>query len=206
VKELGLSSRAFTVLDSAGIKTVRQLSAKSDAELLATRNIGKTILHEIREKLMLPLSTITVSRWTIEEQLRQPRAYDLIVRAEEQIRRFIEYNLMKHYGEHWLTNGISPAIQKKVINRTQALHVNWTVTDFLRKLDFGDYKTVILHPLNWRPVFSRQIKDRKAIAARLTELNAYRRSVAHSRPLSKAEFFSLTANVKGLVRQLKLRR
>jgi hypothetical protein len=134
VKELGLSSRAFTVLDSAGIKTVRQLSAKSDAELLATRNIGKTILHEIREKLTLPLSTITVSRWTIEEQLRQPRAYDLIVRAEEHIRRFIECNLLKHYGEHWLTNGISPAIQKKVINRTRALCVNWTVTDFLRKL------------------------------------------------------------------------
>jgi hypothetical protein len=43
-----------------------------------------------------------------------------------------------------------------------ALKPNWTVTDVLRRLDFGDHKTVILdHPANWHLVFSSQIKVRE---------------------------------------------
>jgi DNA-directed RNA polymerase alpha subunit len=65
VKELGLSSRALTVLNSAGITTISQLFAKSDSQLLRLRNIGKTTPGEMREKLTLPFSTITASRWTM---------------------------------------------------------------------------------------------------------------------------------------------
>src|SRR5437899_3121321 len=110
VKELGLSSRAFTVLDSAGIKTIGQLSAKSDSQLLQIRNIGRTILDQIREKLTLAPSMGTVSRWTMEEHLRQGRAYDLIARAEEHIRLFIKRNLRM--------SRIPQAILKKVIARS----------------------------------------------------------------------------------------
>ena len=43
-----------------------------------------------------------------------------------------------------------------------ALNPNWTVTVVLRRLDFGDHKTVILdHPANWHLVFSSQIKVRE---------------------------------------------
>ena len=44
---------------------------------------------------------------------------------------------------------------------TVLLNPNWTVTDVLRRLDFGDYKTVILDPPNWHLVFSSQIKVRE---------------------------------------------
>ncbi len=142
----------------------------------------------------------------MDEQLRQARAYDLILQAEEHIRRFIAHNLMKHYGEGWLTTGVSPRIQKKVIARSGEFNPNWTITDFLRRLDFGDYKSVILEPPSWQRVFSSQIKDRNDIATDLMELNVYRRSVAHSRPVSQEEFASLNGRVTDLLRKLKLRK
>jgi hypothetical protein len=134
----------------------------------------------------------------MEEQLRQGRAYNLILRAEEHIRRFIEYNLV--------TTRIPRAIQRKVTARSGALNPNWTIKDLLRRVDFADYKTLMFDSPNWALVFSHRIKDRKTVATRLMELNIYRRSVAHSRLLSEAEFMSLKANVDSVVRQLKLRR
>src|SRR5262245_13045834 len=117
LEDLGLSLRARVVLNAAGIKTVEQLRAKSDAELLKIRNIGTMMLQEIRKHLLLPFVALPIHRWTFEEQLRQERAYDLIVRTEEHIRRFLEHTLSKHYGNSWMSSGIPVAIQRKIVRR-----------------------------------------------------------------------------------------
>ena len=51
VTELDLSVRAQNCLESEDIQTVRDLIVKAEAELLAVRNLGKTSLQDIKNKL-----------------------------------------------------------------------------------------------------------------------------------------------------------
>jgi len=51
IGQLGLTVRASNCLDTQGIKTVGELVTKTEAELLAMRNLGKTSLEDIRGKL-----------------------------------------------------------------------------------------------------------------------------------------------------------
>ncbi len=51
VEELDLSVRAQNCLESENIQTVRDLIAKTETELLAVRNLGKTSLADIKDKL-----------------------------------------------------------------------------------------------------------------------------------------------------------
>jgi hypothetical protein len=105
-----------------------------------------------------------------------------------------------------MTSGIPTKIKRKVIGRSGTVTATVTLSDFLASLDFGDYKNVILHPPNWRLIFSNHLKEQKTVVARLTELNRYRRSVAHSRRISETEFASLEASVKLLTREFRLKR
>ncbi len=51
MSELELSVRAANCLESANIRTVRDLVQKEEAELLAVRSFGKTSLREVKRKL-----------------------------------------------------------------------------------------------------------------------------------------------------------
>ena len=49
--DLNLSVRAYNCLKRHGIRTVDELKALSDEELVQVRNIGKRCVEEIKEKL-----------------------------------------------------------------------------------------------------------------------------------------------------------
>ena len=51
IEELGLPLRAFNSLRREGIHTVRDLSARSEADLLAIVNLGPASVSEIKQKL-----------------------------------------------------------------------------------------------------------------------------------------------------------
>jgi DNA-directed RNA polymerase subunit alpha len=51
IEELDLSVRAQNCLESENIQTVRDLIGKTEAQLLAVRNLGKTSLQDIKTKL-----------------------------------------------------------------------------------------------------------------------------------------------------------
>ena len=51
VAELELSVRAVNMLEAAGIKTVRELVAKTESEMLRYRNFGRKSLNEIKSIL-----------------------------------------------------------------------------------------------------------------------------------------------------------
>jgi len=51
IEELDLSVRAQNCLESESIQTVRDLITRNEAELLAVRNLGKTSLQDIKNKL-----------------------------------------------------------------------------------------------------------------------------------------------------------
>ncbi len=51
IEELDLSVRAQNCLESQNIQTVRDLITKTEAELLSVRNLGKTSLQDIKDKL-----------------------------------------------------------------------------------------------------------------------------------------------------------
>lgn len=51
IADLGLSSRTLTALESAGIRTVRDLVNRTEEQLLELRNFGETSLNEVKEEL-----------------------------------------------------------------------------------------------------------------------------------------------------------
>jgi len=51
VAELELSVRAANVLDMAGIKTVRELAAKTESDMLTYRGFGRKALNELKDVL-----------------------------------------------------------------------------------------------------------------------------------------------------------
>jgi len=51
IEDLHLSIRAYNVLKRNGLKTAGAVAAKTDDELLALRNLGRSAFDEIKEKL-----------------------------------------------------------------------------------------------------------------------------------------------------------
>lgn len=51
IAELGLSNRTLVALESAGIRTVRDLMNYTEEQLLELRNFGETSLNEVKEEL-----------------------------------------------------------------------------------------------------------------------------------------------------------
>lgn len=52
IEELDLSVRSYNCLKRAGIKTVQDLAAKSEDDMIKVRNLGKKSLKEVKEKLV----------------------------------------------------------------------------------------------------------------------------------------------------------
>ena len=51
IEQVQLSVRSRKALEGLGVRTVRDLAGKSEADLLACRNFGQTSLNEVRERL-----------------------------------------------------------------------------------------------------------------------------------------------------------
>ena len=51
IEELDLSVRSYNCLKRAGINTVQELANKSEEDMMKVRNLGKTSLEEVQEKL-----------------------------------------------------------------------------------------------------------------------------------------------------------
>ena len=51
IDELDLSVRSFNCLMRAGIKDVRDLTAKSEEDMMKVRNLGRKSLDEVKKKL-----------------------------------------------------------------------------------------------------------------------------------------------------------
>jgi DNA-directed RNA polymerase subunit alpha len=69
VEELELSVRSYNCLKNANIRTIRELVAKTEAEMLKTKNFGRKSLNEIKEIL-------TTMGLSLGMRLDQPTAAD----------------------------------------------------------------------------------------------------------------------------------
>jgi DNA-directed RNA polymerase subunit alpha len=69
VEELELSVRSYNCLKNANIRTIRELVAKTEAEMLKTKNFGRKSLNEIKEIL-------TTMGLSLGMRMDQPTAAD----------------------------------------------------------------------------------------------------------------------------------
>ena len=51
IEDLDLSVRSFNCLKRAGIHSVRDLTEKSESEMMRVRNLGRKSLEEVKKKL-----------------------------------------------------------------------------------------------------------------------------------------------------------
>lgn len=59
ILELGLGTRAFNCLKSAGIDTIEEVSKLSDEELLSIRHMGLKAVQDVRNRLKIFMETPT---------------------------------------------------------------------------------------------------------------------------------------------------
>jgi hypothetical protein len=208
IEQLGLEIRTYNALKSAKYTTIEQLYAASDAQLLKIRNVGKTALNEIHEKLKLPLlaESHLISHWTLEQRQRQAEAYALLTKIEEKIRNFIYFWLSEHWDQDWWSEGVLRAIVdkntikriNKTLEREGIFDPNGPKPEYLLCIDFGLYKELILDTDNWTNIFSFRVKSesKDSLETHLIAINNRRRSIAHSRPISEQELVSLTQDAR----------
>ena len=206
IEQLGFSVRTYNTLHRAGIRTVGQIYTLSDAQLLRIRNLGKSSLNEIRRKLQLPAMSKPIPRWSLEQQKRQSRAYDLLIGIEEGIRRFIHHGLIKAFAQNWLVQGIPESIRQKANERIGKNDESVSASDYLRHIDFGDYKTIILQPGNWQEVFSSRLGNESEVKEHLNTINTFRRSIAHARTISDNDLKSLESEAGYVTRKFRIRK
>lgn len=74
IETLGLGSRATNCLSSQGIRLVKDLVRRSENELLEIRNMGKTTLNEIKEKLQERNLSLEMHVEPVETPSESPKA------------------------------------------------------------------------------------------------------------------------------------
>jgi hypothetical protein len=208
IEQLGLEIRTYNILKSANYTTIEQLYAASDAQLLKIRNVGKTVLNEIHEKLKLPLlaDSHLISNWTFEQRQRQAEAYTLLIKIEERIRTFIYFWLSEKWNQNWWSEGVLRAIVDKnkikqinnSLKQDGIFDPNMPKSEYFFYVDFGLYKELILDTDNWINIFSFRVKSesKDSIETHLKTINNRRRSIAHSRPISESELVSLKQDAR----------
>ena len=100
VEELELTVRSSNCLKNANIKTIGDLTRKSEEEIAKTRNFGKKSLSEIKEKLKEWNLSLGMTDYSV---LRTQSEYQGITRKR-----------MKHRGGF---NALATAVAKKALKR-----------------------------------------------------------------------------------------
>jgi hypothetical protein len=121
---------------------------------------------------MLPRQVeLLPSSWSLDQQLRQTEAYDLLARIENKIRRFIYYSLQQSYGNSWWIAGVPTSIQRYVAGRIRRMPLQRSSADPTELIDFGDYKSIIAPDANCSNVFSKILQSKNEIIEHLARVN-----------------------------------
>ena len=134
-----------------------------------------------------------------------PVSWDILTQVEQYLRSTIEKCLTKLSGSSWIKQRVSHGISKRWKQRQEeARSASRPVYDLIQYADFMDLCDIIVRSDNWRDAFESIFKNKNEIQISLQRLHPIRKSIAHSRPLSKSDALTLASEANQIFTYLGL--
>ena len=132
-----------------------------------------------------------------------PVFWCLLTNIEQHLRVTIEKNLTELSGSNWIRQRVPENMRKRWEQRQKEdRRTNRLVYSLIYYADFMDLVSIIIRRDNWREVFKSIFKSESEIQISLKRLHPIRKSIAHSRPLSKDDILTLASEANQILSAL----
>ena len=146
-----------------------------------TQKITGGPIPAIREEIKIDFDT--VPRETTEKDIEDARleCYNLITAFEKELRKFIEKELKKYYGDEWWERGVNDNVRGRCEKLKRIEEKKGRKVKLIDCLDFSHYSIILTDRNNWPNIFSKILGDKNKLLARLDILKSIRDPVFHTR-------------------------
>lgn len=138
--------------------------------------------------------------------MRDREAHRIVSELEWQARAWVAGRLAQASPDDWWETRIPEDPRERADARQREERAATTVTpsDFqIDYLDFSDIREVIRYSPNWKDLFEVVLGDwRAALEEAMRRIEAYRRKVAHSRPITEGELRELEMDARFILELL----
>ena len=140
------------------------------------------------------------------DRFLNPSSWYLLAQIEIRLRKTIEQRLTELSGENWIRQRVPHDIRERWKQRQEEdRRTNRPVYSLIQYADFMDLASIIVRSDNWREVFKLIFKTKEEIQISLQRLHPIRKSIAHSRPLSKPDILTLASEASRIFSALGLK-
>ncbi len=123
-----------------------------------------------------------------------PQHAALLREIELRLRNLIEVEFCRIEGENWLRRRIQGDTLKRWQERKTLDHEQHGDSfSLIHYSDFGDLLHIIIGNKNWNEAFEKYFRSKKDFEVSMERLLPVRRSISHSRPLTRADQITLHA-------------
>ena len=132
-----------------------------------------------------------------------PVFWCLLTNIEQHLRVTIEKNLTELSGSNWIRQRVPYDIRERWKQRQEEdRRKDRPVYGLIYYADFMDLASIIIRRDNWKEMFKSIFKSENEINISLKRLHPIRKSIAHSRPLSKDDILTLASEANQILSAL----
>ena len=131
---------------------------------------------------------------------RTNTAHDLLQRFESHLRKFIEKQMKKVFGENWIKHQVPGSIRQDWCDKQKEASINgapeWPLIAYA---DFTHYEQIILRKDNWERVFEPIFKRKTLVQEAFQRLYPIRVCTMHARIITQDDELYLYVEVRRLL-------
>jgi hypothetical protein len=132
---------------------------------------------------------------------RNSEAYDLLLRFEMALRRFIEGAMTRAFGRDWEKHRVPGEVYQNWKDKRQhALDAGGSMQPLINYADFTDYPKIIAKRDNWREVFRPIFKRREDVQEAFCRLHPIRLCTMHARIITADDQLLLRVETRRILR------
>lgn len=167
-------------------RSFASVSALAVDSALLSSGINSALIHTpsyVPPRLAVPSASLTSPPTPeLAERQRMLNAYDVLVRFEQAMRRFISERLNGAVGPGWWKQRVPEPVRANC-QLSQARATKGEDKPLIEYAQVGEYRDIILKADNWREVFAPIFGSKAQVEACFEWCTAARVEIGHSRPL-----------------------
>lgn len=134
-----------------------------------------------------------------------PVFWNILTQVEQYLRSTIEKCLTELSGSRWIKQRVPCDMRRRWEQRQEEERsAGRPIYNLIQYADFMDLVSIIIRSDNWKDVFKSIFKNKNEIQISLERLHPIRKSIAHSRPLTKFDILTLANEASRIFRALGL--
>lgn len=200
--QLSTASDADTI---AEILELEEILYSKKLDSLEPKDLGESLGLKAAEELAQALLEEHMHKVqpTLEDAVdRMKQAYELLFRLENSLRRLVEQELKKQFGEaEWWEKGATRTAKREFLKNHNDPRWKWHETMNVSPLNYIDFANLhgIIVEKNWR-IFENIFGPQHTFTANIKNLEVPRNLIAHSNILSHQEFYDFRRTTERLLK------